>query len=74
MALALPAMEAATKALESLNKNDINELRVFLKPPRLVVYTMESVCMLLGAKYKSQTNPMCRLLQIKHLQERLANS
>ncbi|KAL1130882.1 hypothetical protein AAG570_012123 [Ranatra chinensis] len=48
--LALPAMEAATKALEALNKNDINELRVFLKPPNLVKFVMEAVCLLLGVK------------------------
>lgn len=48
--LALPAMEAATKALESLNKADINELRVFNKPPNLVKFVMEAVCLLLGAK------------------------
>ncbi|KAK4872624.1 hypothetical protein RN001_014653 [Aquatica leii] len=48
--VALPAMEAAEKALESLNKNDINEMKVFQKPPELVKFVMESVCLLLGAK------------------------
>uniref|UniRef100_A0A1B6CU24 AAA+ ATPase domain-containing protein n=1 Tax=Clastoptera arizonana TaxID=38151 RepID=A0A1B6CU24_9HEMI len=48
--LALPEMEAAAKALEALNKNDINELRVFNKPPHLVKFVMEAVCLLLGAK------------------------
>ncbi|RZF48033.1 hypothetical protein LSTR_LSTR002099 [Laodelphax striatellus] len=48
--MALPAMEAASKALESLNKNDINELRVFNKPPNLVKFVMEAVCLLLGQK------------------------
>ena len=48
--LALPAMEAATKALEALNKNDINELKVFNKPPPLVRTVMEAVCLLLGHK------------------------
>ncbi|XP_066905838.1 dynein axonemal heavy chain 6 isoform X4 [Halyomorpha halys] len=48
--LALPAMDAAVKALEALNKNDINEVRVFLKPPYLVKFVMEAVCLLLGAK------------------------
>lgn len=50
--LAMPAMEAATKALEALNKNDINEIRVFIKPPSLVKFVMEAVCLLMGAKYK----------------------
>lgn len=50
LALALPAMQAASGALQSLNKNDINELRVFQKPPPLVRYVMEAVCLLLGGK------------------------
>lgn len=50
LTLAMPAMEAAMKALESLNKNDINELRVFNKPPKLVLTVMEAVCLLLGKK------------------------
>jgi dynein heavy chain len=48
---ALPALDAATKALEALNKNDINEVKVFQKPPKLVQFVMESICLLLGAKY-----------------------
>ncbi|XP_073976967.1 dynein heavy chain at 16F isoform X2 [Rhodnius prolixus] len=48
--LAMPAMEAAIKALDALNKNDINEVRVFIKPPNLVKFVMEAVCLLLGAK------------------------
>lgn len=46
----MPAMEAATQALEALNKSDINEIRVFQKPPELVKYVMEAVLLLLGAK------------------------
>lgn len=47
---AMPAMEAAAQALKALNKSDINELRVFQKPPAMVKWVMEPVCILLGAK------------------------
>lgn len=50
LALALPAVEAAKKAIKSLNKNDINELRVFNKPPILVQTVMEAVCLLLSKR------------------------
>lgn len=51
LALAMPAMEAAEKALKALNKADINELKAFQKPPVLVRFVMEPVCILLGSKY-----------------------
>ena len=47
---ALPALEEAQNALESLNKNDINEIKVFINPPTLVRFVMEAVCLLLGEK------------------------
>ncbi|CAH2103550.1 unnamed protein product [Euphydryas editha] len=50
LALAMPAMEAAQNALKALNKADINELKAFQKPPPLVRFVMEPVCILLGAK------------------------
>ncbi|KAL3884515.1 hypothetical protein ACJMK2_024650, partial [Sinanodonta woodiana] len=45
---ALPALEAAVKALDSLDKNDIAEIRVFTKPPELVQTVMEAVCILMN--------------------------
>jgi len=48
---AMPAMETATRALDSISGNDINELLMFNKPPHLVKYVMEAVCLLLGQKY-----------------------
>ena len=47
---ALPVLEAAIKALDSLDKSDIAEIKVFTKPPELVQTVMESVCILLGQK------------------------
>ncbi|KAI8430873.1 hypothetical protein MSG28_001006 [Choristoneura fumiferana] len=50
LALAMPAMEAAQNALKALNKADINELKAFQKPPALVRFVMEPICILFNAK------------------------
>ena len=47
---AMPALNNAVKALESLSKNDIVEIKNFKTPPALVQMVMEGVCILLGAK------------------------
>ncbi|KAI5628238.1 dynein heavy chain 6, axonemal isoform X2 [Silurus asotus] len=47
---ALPVLEKANKALDSLDKADISEIRVFTKPPDLVMTVMEAVCILLNSK------------------------
>lgn len=47
---ALPALESANQALNSLDKADISELKVFTKPPDLVMTVMESICILLHCK------------------------
>ena len=46
---ALPALNSAVSALNALNKNDINEIKSFKKPPDLVQTTMDAVCILLEA-------------------------
>ncbi|XP_053403793.1 dynein axonemal heavy chain 2-like isoform X2 [Mercenaria mercenaria] len=45
---ALPALEEAIKALESLNKKDMTEIKSYAKPPTLVEKVMESVMILRG--------------------------
>jgi len=47
---ALPALQAAVSALNSLTKGDITEVKSFAKPPPMVQTTMEAVCILLGLK------------------------
>ena len=40
---ALPILHNANKALDALDKSDIAELKVFAKPPDLVMTVMETV-------------------------------
>ncbi|KAI9363382.1 dynein heavy chain and region D6 of dynein motor-domain-containing protein [Zopfochytrium polystomum] len=47
---ALPALNAAYKALDALDKKDIAELKVFTKPPDLVLMVMEAICILFKVK------------------------
>ncbi|PRP88057.1 dynein heavy chain 6, axonemal-like [Planoprotostelium fungivorum] len=46
---AIPALDAAVRALNALNKTDISEVKSFPKPPELVSFVMEAVCVLLQA-------------------------
>eukprot|EP01041_Mallomonas_annulata_P001585 gene1585-3062_t len=47
---AMPALEKAVKALQSLTKADITEVKSFTNPPNAVRIVMEAVCVLLGEK------------------------
>jgi len=47
---ALPALENAVKALDSLTKSDITEVKSFAKPPEAVQTVMEAVCIMFGEK------------------------
>lgn len=46
LALAMPALEGATKALEGLSKKDIQEIKSYAKPPPLVEKVLEAVMIL----------------------------
>merc|ERR1719428_240815 len=48
--VAMPALEAALKSLDALDKKDIQEIKSFPKPPPLVMMIMEAVNILLGEK------------------------
>ena len=47
---ALPALAEATKALESLNKKDMTEIKSYGRPPALVEKVMEAVMILRGGE------------------------
>ncbi|XP_078448652.1 dynein axonemal heavy chain 6 [Lampetra planeri] len=47
---ALPALQAANKALDSLDRSDISEVRVFTNPPEGVRTVMEAICIVLSKK------------------------
>eukprot|EP01083_Nonionella_stella_P185813 678573_1 len=45
---AIPAFQAAIDALDTLNKDDITEVKGYAKPPKLVAKVMGAVCLLMG--------------------------
>jgi len=47
---AMPAYNASVKALDSLDKKDVQEVKSYAKPPDLVQRVMEAVCILRGKK------------------------
>lgn len=57
LAEAIPALDAAVKALSKLSKNDIVEVKAMKKPPPGVKLTMEAVCIMMGVKPNKVPNP-----------------
>ena len=49
---ALPALEAATSSLKSLNTNDVVEVRAMQRPPDGVRLVIEAVCIMFEVKPK----------------------
>jgi dynein heavy chain len=50
LAEAMPAYESAVKALATLDKKSIQEMKAFNNPPALVKFTLEAVCILMDQK------------------------
>ena len=48
--VAMPALNSAVKALDSLTKNDLGEVKGFKSPPPAVKTCMEAVCIMLEEK------------------------
>ncbi len=50
---AMPAYEAAMKALQTLDKKSIQEMKSFANPPEMVKFTLEAVAILFGVDKKA---------------------
>lgn len=47
--MAMPILEEAVRALGNINSKDIAEIRTFANPPKLVVFTLETIAILMEA-------------------------
>ena len=57
LAVAMPLLEKALAALNTLTKGDITEVKSMKNPPSVVKLVMESVCHMLGVKPKKVQDP-----------------
>eukprot|EP00929_Paragymnodinium_shiwhaense_P084438 TRINITY_DN45140_c0_g3_i1.p1 TRINITY_DN45140_c0_g3~~TRINITY_DN45140_c0_g3_i1.p1 ORF type:complete len:3041 (-),score=707.73 TRINITY_DN45140_c0_g3_i1:180-8204(-) len=67
----MPDLKAAIKAVEKLDKKDIQDIRSFASPPPLVATVMEAVCLLLGHKtdWTTAKNVLSDLNFLRRLKE-----
>ena len=57
LAVALPLLESALKALDTLTKADITEVKAMKNPPKAVKVVMEAVCQMLSIKPNKINDP-----------------
>ncbi|GLI63290.1 hypothetical protein VaNZ11_006196 [Volvox africanus] len=57
LAVALPLLESALKALDTLTKADITEVKAMKNPPKAVKVVMEAVCQMLSIKPNKVNDP-----------------
>ena len=67
----MPAYEAAVKALKSLDKKAIQELKAFANPPEMVKFTLEAVLILF--ELKPDWGEAKKLMSNMDFMEQLAN-
>ena len=57
LSVAMPLLEMALKALDTLTKADITEVKAMKSPPAAVKVVMEVVCLMLGTKPNRVNDP-----------------
>eukprot|EP00002_Diphylleia_rotans_P035998 TRINITY_DN7896_c0_g1_i2.p1 TRINITY_DN7896_c0_g1~~TRINITY_DN7896_c0_g1_i2.p1 ORF type:complete len:4263 (-),score=670.67 TRINITY_DN7896_c0_g1_i2:89-12877(-) len=57
LAQAMPSLEMALSALNSLSKRDIVEVKSMLNPPQGITYVVEAVCILMGRRPRKVDGP-----------------